>query len=247
MTYKQHISGIDGWLAFLIVVLMILWPTMGFSRFVNEFRDILEQYPQLAGNLQWQNYRQVSGLIFLSTAAISFAAGYRLWKIHSPESVRFAIFALWLVGPIGNILYIVSTTVIFRSLPSENELAQMIGGTLASCIMAGIWTAYLMLSHRVKNTYRTWQPATPMTTTPTSSSDFTVFTRSGWWRNRSKSFRVWVFASALWVVGVVLCVIAFEPYGYLIDNYDTFNMLFVMLVPPVFVGVSKYVYDRWVR
>ncbi|HMN14365.1 MAG TPA: DUF2569 family protein [Bellilinea sp.] len=154
MAKNPYISGIGGWLGLLVVGLTILGPLSGFGKLSNEFRDALEQFPQLAGNSQWQNYKQMSWLIFTASAAISFSAGYRLWKIHFPESVRFAILALWLAGPLGNILYMASAFFIFGDNVGGNVIAEMIGGTIASCVAAGIWTAYLMRSVRVRNTYK---------------------------------------------------------------------------------------------
>jgi hypothetical protein len=133
--------------------MMIVGPLFGFGQIANEFRDASEKFPQLASNSQWQNYKQVSWIIFTASAAISFAAGYRLWKIHLQESVRFAIIANWLVGPLQNVLYIVSATIIFGTRASVAAIAQMITSVIISCISAGIWTAYLMRSVRVKNTY----------------------------------------------------------------------------------------------
>lgn len=243
MTKNPYIAGVGGWLALLIVGLMFLGPLMGFGKLSSEFSDALEQYPQLADNVQWQNYRQLSWLIFAATASVSFAAGYRLWQIHSAESVRFAIVALWLIGPTGNVLHIASATAIFGSLLGQHELAQMIGGTVASCVVAGSWTTYLLRSHRVKNTYRTWQTE-KSTTQPSTSSTHPDLS---WWRRRSKHFRVWVFASAVWACAVILYVVVFEPYGSWMDGSEYFNMFLIMLSPPLLIGGFKYAYDRWVR
>ena len=154
MAKNPYVSGVSGWLGLLVVGLMILGPLMGLGQLSNEFHEAVEQFPQLANNPQWQNYKQVSWLIFTTSAAISFAAGYRLWKIHFPESVRFAILALWLAGPLGNSLYVIAAITIFGNNAGGGAIAQMIGGTISSLIAAGVWTAYLMRSARVRNTYK---------------------------------------------------------------------------------------------
>jgi hypothetical protein len=94
MTKNPYISGVGGWLALLIIGLMVLGPLMGFGKLSSEFSDALEQYPQLANNVQWQNYRQLSWLIFAATASVSFAAGYRLWQIHTIRGQARLISAL---------------------------------------------------------------------------------------------------------------------------------------------------------
>jgi hypothetical protein len=119
---------------------------------------VLTQFPQLANSAKWQNYMLVSWLIVTAAVAICFVAGYRLWKIHFPETVRFAIFVLWIAGPLGNILNIISAIVIFGSNAGSGFFTQMVAGTISSAIGAGIWTAYLMRSVRVRNTYKLQHP-----------------------------------------------------------------------------------------
>jgi len=148
---RSDIQGIGGWLVLLIVGLMIVGPLSGLFRISHELRNAIETYPQLADNTQWQNYKVVAWIIFTSSAVISFVAGYRLWRIHNRESVRFAIIANWIEGPLQNIFYIISAGIIFDIGVGLSQL--IIKRVIISCIGAGIWTAYLLLSDRVKNTY----------------------------------------------------------------------------------------------
>jgi len=151
---NQDISGVGGWLALLVFGLMILGPLLGLGALLNEFSTAVEQLPQLANNAKWQDYQQISWLIYTVSVAISFSAGYRLWKIHFPESVRFAIISQWLAGPLTYVLHQISGIVMFDMIPDGDTIARMVGGTIAAVIGAGIWTAYLMLSVRVRNTYK---------------------------------------------------------------------------------------------
>ena len=155
MTKNQYLAGVGGWLGFLIIGLMILWPLIYFGILSNEFHDAEKQFPQLINNAQVVKFKQVSWLIFAAQVAISFSAGYRLWKIHFSESVRFAILALWLSGPLGNFMYLIAIAFIFGLQAGTDALPEMLGGILGPCIHASIWTAYLMRSLRVKNTYQT--------------------------------------------------------------------------------------------
>ena len=148
----SDIHGVGGWLLLLIVGLMIIGPFSGLIKIFHDIRNAVEKYPQLVGISQWQNYKLATWIIFISSAVISFVAGYRLWKIHSRESVRFAIIANWVEGPLQNVLYIVSAAIIFDT---NAGLEQVITKrVIISCIGAGTWTAYLLLSDRVKNTYK---------------------------------------------------------------------------------------------
>lgn len=155
MAKNPYITGIGGWLLLLIVGLMIVGPLMGFSRLSTELHNVLERYPQLALSSQWQIYSRVSWVIFAATAAISISAGYRLWKVHLPSSVRFAVLALWFIGPAGSILYSVSMAFAFGLHAAEKTFPEAIGNFASSCILARIWTGYLTRSIRVGNTYKT--------------------------------------------------------------------------------------------
>lgn len=154
MPTNESIAGIGGWLGFLIVSLMILSPLAGLGRLFGEISVAEIQYPQLVANTQWSNYKQASWLILALSVAISFSAGNRLWKSHFSESVRFAILALWISGPLGNLLHLTTAVVVMGSQAMSSAFPEMLGGIIGSCIPAGVWTAYLMRSVRVRNTYK---------------------------------------------------------------------------------------------
>lgn len=70
--------------------------------------------------------------------------------------------------------------------------------------------------------------------------------------NTRKDLRLWSFGSAVWIAGVLLFVIVIGPYSnnsrrdYM--NADEFaQMLMIMLFPPLFLGLAKYVYDKYIK
>lgn len=248
MAKNQYVSGVGGWLRLLIVGLMVLGPLMGLGSLANEFHDAEKQFPQVVTNIQWSIYKLTSWLIFATLAAISFSAGYRLWQIHSSESVRFAILALWLAGPVGNLLYVVSALVIFGAQLGGNGLANMTGGLIGSCVAAGIWTAYLKRSVRVRNTYNLLEAAAAAESADRPSQlQSSENQTTNWWRRRSKGFRLWCFSSFTWAAAVFLLVLAIEPYGSYMEDEEYFNMLLIMFMPPLFIGAAKYAYEKWVK
>lgn len=157
MAKNKHISGIGGWLVYLIFGLMVLGPLSGAGRLSMEFSVTAEKFPHLASDANWINYKDISWGLFWLSSAIGFSAGYRLWKLHFPESVRFAVIALWVIGPVAGVTYLVAGILIF-GMPSSANYGQVIGPILGSAIVAGIWTAYLKRSVRVKNTYKLTLP-----------------------------------------------------------------------------------------
>ncbi len=154
MAKNSYISGIGGWLGFLIVVLMIISPLSDYNILANGFREASQKSSVLTSTQQWQYYKQASWLIFAISAAIKYSAGYRLWKTHQPESVSFAILALWLSFPIAYIASSISEVLIFNLNINDALISGMYIGATIQILIAGFWTAYLMRSVRVKNTYK---------------------------------------------------------------------------------------------
>lgn len=158
MTKNTSISGIGGLLLILIFWLIVLAPLIGYSKLTNEFSATLKQYPMLETNTQFQIYKLISEIIITLSALLSFVAGFRLYKFHAPSSVRFAILTLWLSWPFGKVLNLVSAMWIYHETVSHSDIRNMIltmlGSIFTSCVIAGIWTAYLIGSARVKDTYK---------------------------------------------------------------------------------------------
>jgi len=87
---------------------------------------------------------------------------------------------------------------------------------------------------------------------------FIVFTLLYWsitkvskyWSVR-KNLRLWFFGSGFWVVGVLLYVIIIDPYNNgswrYMDDDEYFHMFLVMLIPPLFVGSAKHVYEKYIK
>lgn len=145
--------GVGGWLAFLIVVLTILSPLANIGMLAKEYSDMEKENPLLLFAAPYVQYKWFSWGVVLVAAAISIAAGCLLWKKLEWKSVRFAIGALWVIGPLSIILVGVYFFMIFGT-EMMNEFLKDAFGTLAKSVFwAAVWTAYLLKSRRVRNTY----------------------------------------------------------------------------------------------
>lgn len=153
MEKNLHISGVGGWLGILVVGLMVFGPLGEMSTYGNELL-MMDKLPQLANNAQHQNFMQVYRIILMVLVPIQFTAGYRLWKIHSPASVQFAILVIWL-GPLGSVLLKISEIIILDGNASSFSIGEVL---IPTVIVAGVWTTYLRRSVRVRNTYKIPQP-----------------------------------------------------------------------------------------
>jgi hypothetical protein len=73
---------------------------------------------------------------------------------------------------------------------------------------------------------------------------------SKYWSVR-KDLRLWVFGSGFWMVGVFLYVLIVDPYNKgswkYMDDDEYFHMFLVMLIPPLFVGAAKHVYEKYIK
>ena len=156
-TESLSLSGVGGWLLFLIVILV--FGAIGVPSTASVlFREAEEAYPGLATIGNWITYKQVSWTIIACVSALLIASAYRLWKLHLRESVRFAIIVLWVTGPgfvVADSIAIVTTLgASALDLSNPNVGGQLMGRLLAVCGVAVVWTTYLVRSKRVKNTYR---------------------------------------------------------------------------------------------
>jgi len=141
---------IGGGLALLIFGLMIGGPLWSILSTFNNIEEAIQKYPRLIQLPAWGTYKFTCWAIVLGAATLHISAGYRLWKIHTPASVRFALIALWVAGPGTVLLDILATSAIFKTSLDFSTLGPDFFRTL---IYTAAWTAYLIVSKRAKNVY----------------------------------------------------------------------------------------------
>ena len=145
--------GVGGWLAFLVLSLTLFAPLRRLGDTATEFKKAEKSDASLLTDLRWSRYRHKSCAIGSASAALSMTAGVRLWLIHRRNSVHFAILASWAMMPVASHLDAVSIWAIYGPKDAAASLPRMLQSSLISTLSAGLWTEYLMLSKRVRNTY----------------------------------------------------------------------------------------------
>ena len=86
-----------------------------------------------------------------------------MYRSRARRAVAHAMIALWLSGPVAAVvLAFVLPALIFGSATLDSEVAGAIAKSVAG---AGIWTAYLAMSKRVKARYGNG-PSIPVATAP---------------------------------------------------------------------------------
>jgi len=150
---SNYLKGVGGWLKLLVLGLCIFGPLISCGQNANDFARAEASNPSLAGLESWQSFKTYSNWALLLSLSITFSAGYRLWKIHTPESVNFAIAAMWIAAP-ASVLLQVGAAYLSIGLDALREAApEMISGVVRGWIVAFVWTMYLLKSRRVRNTY----------------------------------------------------------------------------------------------
>ena len=152
MNYVKELKGVGGWLAFFIIALCVIGPMMAISSTFVAFQSFETSTPGAASLESWQNYKQYTWVVIAFSITLRVIAGFMLASNFKRISVRFTIAVLWitpLIAAIGS--YIVALVTFGAEAASDNtdSIIDMAKGLAA----AAVWTAYLLKSVRVKNTY----------------------------------------------------------------------------------------------
>lgn len=153
MNTSYQLKGVGGWLKLLIVGLCILGPLVSCGQHAGEIAKAEAANPSLTSLDAWQSFVTYSNWALLFSLAITFSAGYRLWKIHTPQSVRFAILAMWIAAPVSALFQIVAAHFSIGTAALSSAGGEIAVGVIRGWIVALVWTLYLLMSKRVKNTY----------------------------------------------------------------------------------------------
>ena len=150
MAFDDELKGVGGWLAFFLVTLGVITPGVSIFMTLRSFND-----PQLA--YLPEGLVQTLTTIDLATLAVAVAlcwfATYRFLKLFNWTTVKIGIATLWALAFINVLavpLLVSWSTGLPMGIVFESGGPQLI---IRPLIYAGIWTAYLLKSVRVRNTY----------------------------------------------------------------------------------------------
>ena len=150
MSQPKDLRGVGGWLAFLIVGLCVLGPVVGAYQGVQNF-GTAESNPASAASLaNWGAYKQAAWGLFAATSALRIASGLALLLSRHWHAVRFAFVVLWvcpLISAAGD--YFLASHYFGQPGDITATLLQFAKGWF----WAAVWSAYLIKSVRVRNTY----------------------------------------------------------------------------------------------
>lgn len=146
---RQPLRGVGGWLLFLVLILIFIGPLRGALETYLTFQELSRSEPGYLETVDGQDTLMGAWLVWGVTTLFSISAGLLLAFRHRPSSVWFAVVVFWLIGPILNGIILLDFYVYESQI--DGELAFQFG---KSFVFPIIWVLYLLLSDRVKNTYR---------------------------------------------------------------------------------------------
>ena len=158
MMYPKPLVGVGGWLAFFVIALCVLGPFQAISNTMRDFQALESAHAGATALESWQNYKFGAWTLIGFSVALRLVAGILLTSVHKPFSVHFTIAVLWItpiVTAIGTYLLI---NTLFGTDTAAGSQEGVIYELTVGLTIATIWTAYLLKSVRVKNTYYGYRP-----------------------------------------------------------------------------------------
>ena len=150
----RKISGVGGWLALLVVGMLVWGPLLSIFKTGSNIWVAEMQNPEIASVPQWQTYKIMTWCVVGICVVYSMVSGFLLCVKKEPASVKIAIACLWIGNPVAAfVLGILIPWISFGTATLQEIVPESIGAIIVSIIAASIWTAYLRKSARVRNTY----------------------------------------------------------------------------------------------
>lgn len=152
MAYRDdEISGIGGWLMFFVLTLGVFTPlgilsAIGYRLYLSDLPAKLSPLPG------WPAYRISETILGGAHLAVALFLAWRLVAIRQWSSVRMTIIGIWAMG-IGVTLADFALTVWVLGANSDSVLGTEMLSLVRAAGYGAIWTAYLLRSERVANTY----------------------------------------------------------------------------------------------
>lgn len=145
-----ELRGVGGWLGFFVVVIAIFSPL----RILITTYTSLHADPEVAlayGSL-WDRLVFVEWIISGSAVLLCWFIAWRLVAHHVWTSVRIAIAGIWMVA-VGYRAVEFGLVSLLTGIPIDALMALSVFELIQPLFFGLLWTAYLLRSERVANTY----------------------------------------------------------------------------------------------
>lgn len=155
--YGKKRNGIDGWLALLVIGLLVLSPIQRIAA-IGVLQTAASDYPAVAASPYWDLYYTFAIFITTLSLAVSVFGGVGLIVSKRRSAVIKALIAIWISGPLVTALYLLIAGKVAEL--SSGITTDWVTGLLPSLGLAILASAYLVRSSRVKALYSDITPET---------------------------------------------------------------------------------------
>jgi hypothetical protein len=150
MAYADGDRGVGGWLAFFLVTLGIIGPLVFLA---TGYAALSDPAMPIAYGSVWPTLLTAEIILIAVILALNWFVVWRFLRVFNWTSVRIGIAALWILAPLsvfGEALLVSWIARIdFALLLEMSSSAEQ----FRPFVYATVWTLYLLLSKRVRNTY----------------------------------------------------------------------------------------------
>ena len=147
----DELKGVQGWLLAFVIIIALVSPGWAAVQTYIELHTGLAVY---ADNPVLNSLRTVAWATVAFAFLVGWFVAYRLLAVHNWTSVHIAIAGIWL-GSVGTLVFQYLGAVYVVGVPSDLLLSSAEPKDFIRPIIFGaVWTAYLLKSERVANTYR---------------------------------------------------------------------------------------------
>ena len=149
---NDELKGVAGWLLVFVIIMAVIAPAWSAITVYRELHTGQAVY--LAGTPLMDQLRNFAWILVATDAVIGWIAVWRLVTIHNWLSVQIAIACVW-IGSVGLAIAEYAGLTSITGLSFGDVIAETgPRGIIQPFGFALIWTAYLLKSQRVENTYR---------------------------------------------------------------------------------------------
>ncbi|EJS93400.1 DUF2569 family protein [Pectobacterium wasabiae] len=158
MTRDKSLSGVAGWLRFLVIIIFIggvlhILVSIGGL----EWKDLERESPELIYHSGFQNFQMADRVVDFLSGAVLLYAGFLLLKRKVIGTVISVKLIIGVIFPLLILVRYIVSPYLFLGMPPSEALAVDSGipkDIARTFIWAAIWVSYLHRSDRVKNTYQ---------------------------------------------------------------------------------------------
>jgi hypothetical protein len=149
MAYRDdEITGIRGWLLFFFLSHAVISPLLLIYRLLISIGAASE----VVMSDGWPVYINAIRALFVAALIASWLLAARLWFVRNWSTVRIVIGVIWVIN-VGASLFDFAAMTVLLGVDMGSAFEASAPGIARGVIYCAVWTAYLLRSRRVANTY----------------------------------------------------------------------------------------------